>query len=115
MIQLHIGNTVGFTVKGSYCNEEGKPQKFAFMLKAKRLLQEEMSQFFAKDGKNSETSVTDFLQGIVQGWSGVQDEQGQPAPFSAEALAQLLALPGMPSLILSAYVANVGVAGLEKN
>lgn len=56
-----------------------------------------------------ELRYKDFLlsDGVVTGWDGqrmVLDDQGEPAAFSAEALAMLLSPIGVAKIIFDAYL-----------
>lgn len=55
----------------------------------------------------------DDLRQLIHGWEDVVDGAGQPVPFSAEALGQLLDLPSVRAGIYRAYVAALREAAAK--
>ena len=45
---------------------------------------------------------------VAQGWAGVQGAEGSALPFSPEAFAQMLNLPGLEQLAFDAYLVQQG-------
>ena len=53
-------------------------------------------------------TVADVMVDKITGWADVADENGQPVPYSAEALRQLLDHLGLAPLVLQAYIEASG-------
>lgn len=122
MFKLVISDTVKFQVK-LHVNDAGVKKDFHFWLEGKRL---DVDHLKADLDENGEMKVMDFHAKVCRdnltGWSDqrlVVGENGQPAPFSAEALDCLLSLTGAAGLIHTAYmeavVASGGTPGRAKN
>lgn len=109
-ITIEVSDTVGFTVKGSINSAKGVPQPFSFGLTADRL---DSEQIQSKLHSEAESTLTDFLVGVVQDWSGVKDAAGKPVDYSEEALRKLCCIPGVATITFKAYLAEVGAK--EKN
>lgn len=113
MYTLAIENSVDVPVK--FTLKQGKVNKsFAFTLSCTRLEQDEIFSRL----KALEYKLPDFLQseGVIFGWSDqrlVLDAQGEPAAFSADALAMLLSPPGVSKVVYDAYLKDCGAK--EKN
>lgn len=52
---------------------------------------------------------------VVRGWRDLQGEDGNPVPFSAEALEQLLQTPAMRTAIVMTYLAAASGLAARKN
>jgi len=102
-LKLVKRNKIAVTVKGTLPDEDGKPIAFDFKLHCKRLTQDEIDSAL----KNRKGEVKGFIREVAQGWEGVLDEVGAPVPFSAEILDEQLNEPGMPVLIMQAYLEQV--------
>lgn len=103
--QLIERNTVAVTIKGILNDATtGQPQPFDFVLHCQRMDVPALQAALA----NKERSVRDFLQSVAQGWAGVQGADGSTLPFSPEAFAQMLNLPGLEQLAFDAYLAQQG-------
>jgi hypothetical protein len=50
-----------------------------------------------------------FLRHVVKDWDGVEDENGEPLPFSEDALARALELPWVAQALMAEY--SRGLAG----
>ncbi len=120
--KLVISDTVKFQVKLSV-NDAGVKKDFSLWLEGRRL---DMGHLKADLEDNGEMKLMDFHAKVcrdnLSGWSDqrlVVDAEGQPAPFSAEALECLLGLTGAVGVIHGAYmdavVAADGKAGRAKN
>jgi hypothetical protein len=57
----------------------------------------------------------ELMAEAVVGWEGVLDEAGQPVPFSAATLADLLDIPFILVGLAQAYADAVSGAGARKN
>jgi len=99
-LKLVKRNKIAVTVKGTLPDEDGKPVNFDFKLHCKRLTQDEIDNAM----KNRKGEVKGFIREVAQGWEGVLDEVGAPVPFSAEILDDQINEPGMPVLIMQAYL-----------
>jgi hypothetical protein len=107
MFKIKIENTVQVPVK--FTMKEGETDKvIKFSFTAKRMPWKEINE--------SEKSVTEFLLDNVTGWkdqSFVLMDDGEPAPFSADALRFMLDQIGLISVMWNAYLRECG--GKEKN
>ena len=109
--RILVSNTVAVPVAGSIPDATGRATPFSFTLVCRRMPASELRQ---QIDANDQT-VPEFVAGVCQGWSGVQDEGGQPLAYSGAALEQLLDVVGMAGLCFTAYVAACGAKGREKN
>ena len=111
MKTLAISNTSEISVK--FTLKEGSVNKlFAFTFTAVRLDQDEISE--RMDDRNKK--VKDFMADVITGWSGqrlVLEDNGEPAAFSAEALAMMLNVMGVAGILFAAYLKDCGAK--EKN
>lgn len=73
----------------------------------------------AELGKNLPTTDNDLIRntlianeimGLVVGWDGVHDEQGNPVEFSEASLKAALQLPGLALKLVEAYSIAYGVS-----
>lgn len=108
-LKLVFSNTVGIRIKGSINDPAGKPQAFDFGLTCKRLTQAEVGDVM----REQDRPAIDFLEEVVQGWSDVKGEDGQPVAFSLEGLRAMCSMPGMALLATRTYLEEVGAK--EKN
>ena len=104
-IKITIGNLVTFAVKGVYNDEAGNTNSFEFLLTAKRLTQPQLQSELESD-PNRKTS--DLMTSLIVGWKRVLDDEGNEVPFSADALAMLFSLRGLPDLAFARYLAESG-------
>lgn len=112
--KLVVADVVEVPVKFSV-NDGGRQATFSFSLTADRLSQDDFRRMAADDG---DTTVAEFLAGHISGWRGqrlVIDDDGEPAAFSAEALACMLGLVGLAAIVLGAYIEACGAQGKAKN
>lgn len=93
-----------------------------FHISAKRIDSDQAAELFKPGSEQGEQSLGEFLTSHLKGWRGqklVEDEAGQPAEFSHDALAALLQLPGAGAVIYGEYLkeiaASSGVEGRRKN
>ena len=118
-IKITISNHVGFTVKGTSNDADGKEQPFEFNLTTKRLDEDEMTAVkalliadAARSGNHS--AVIDKLVEITTNWAGVRDDDDAPMPYSADGLRTLLkSHMGLGLLVWRTYLAESGAK--EKN
>lgn len=109
--RLTVSDTVTVPVNGNMPDAAGKPARFSFTLKARRLSLSELRSLTEGDDR----TAPQFLLDNVIGWEGVLDEDGNQVPFARAALEQMLEILGMASLILGAYVEACGAKGTAKN
>jgi hypothetical protein len=109
--RLAISDTITVPISGRLPGADGRMQPFSFTLKARRLPASELRA--AVDA--SDTTVPEFLGGLVHDWSGVLDDEGREITFSAAALAQLFEIVGMAGVCFAAYIESTGARGKEKN
>lgn len=64
-----------------------------------------------------ETAPSDhaIARRVVRGWRDLTDEQGNPVPFSSEALEQLLDTPAMRTALVLTYLAAASGLAARKN
>jgi hypothetical protein len=107
-----VGNVIEVPVKGSLNNGDAD-LVFDFTVRADRLSADQFDSEVARKG----ATVTDFLVRHVKGWSKqklvLDEETGQPAPFSEEALLAMCSITGMGSFMFRAYSAACVPADTE--
>jgi hypothetical protein len=100
--KLAVGDFIDFPVTLEF-NDAGTPRKFTFRLVSKRLPESVLSQHTDQMLSAASTiggrvdSTNALLQAYVTDWRDqrlVLDDEGQPAPFSADAFAVMLAQNG---------------------
>ena len=109
-IKIVISDTVGIKVKGTINDAAGTPQPFDFGLTCARLDTDQIQDRLKTD---SDSSVTDFLASIVEGWSGVRDAEDKQVPYTEAGLRQLCKIPGVSGLAFKTYLSEAGAK--EKN
>jgi hypothetical protein len=109
--RLVISDTITVPVAGRLPDAGGRMLPFGFTLVCKRLPADQLKAEVESD----ERTVPEFLTGVVQDWTGVQDDAGAELAFHPTALAALLNIVGMSGLIFKAYIEACGVKGKEKN
>lgn len=118
-IKITIANKVGFTVKGTINDADGKEQPFDFTLTAARLGEDELSaaqQKLVEDAgqTGNHKAIAEKLVELVTNWTGVRDDTDAPLAYSAEHFAQLLAAyRGLGLIIWRTYLTESGAR--EKN
>lgn len=102
--KLSVSDVIDVPVKGTLTNAS-KRETFSFTLQAKRMTQAEYREVF---GDGATALTRDVLQERIVGWRDqrlvLDDDSGQPASFSAEALDCLLTVTGMEFTVAAAYV-----------
>lgn len=97
---------VRISVPGS---SEGAPLTLTFRHRGRQELKAWIDR--AKDAANDAA----YLGEIIESWRGVEDAEGRPLPYSAEALARLLdAYPPAGAEVFDAYLEAL-TKGREKN
>lgn len=112
--RLVVSNTVTALVEGKRPNSDGSFSPFSFKVIAETRNQEEiedvLTRFVAR-----ELNMSEFLRGVIRGWSSVLDENGNQLDFTPAGLDALLNLPGMSLVIFASYNEACGVKGKQKN
>lgn len=111
--QLLIANLFTFGVLLLLDSGAKQPIKLGFDLTAKRLT---AAEFRAAFGPDSKTLSRDFLLDNITGWHGqtlIGGEDGKPAPFSRQALAAMLDVPGVETKLIAAYIKAMEVTDSE--
>lgn len=104
-IRIKVSPTVQFAVKGNINDDRGVAQAFEFRLTCKRLNTEEYAEATRDaDGRK----LIDFMEPLIEGWSGVKDEDGKDIPYSKEALRELFLIPGVAQLAFATYTLEAG-------
>jgi hypothetical protein len=94
-------------------NDEGKSKEFKFKLHFDRLPPDEWDRRIKDDKGNVDNALLkQTLIEITRGWDGqtlvLDDDTGQPAPFSPEARAVMYeSVPGFSDIALAAYINGV--------
>ncbi|WP_314435564.1 hypothetical protein [Massilia timonae] len=96
-------NKLPVKVKGALPDEDGKAINFDFTLHCKRKTQDEIDDVM----KDKKSAVKEFVREVAEGWDGVLDAGGNAVPFANEELDELLDNPGLPLLIMHAYLEQV--------
>ncbi len=109
--RLVVSDTITVPVAGRLPDAGGRMVPFAFSVICRRLPADELRA----EIESNERTVPEFLAGVVQDWSGVQDDHGSELAFHPAALSTMLNIVGMAGLILKAYIEACGVKGKEKN
>jgi len=101
----------------------GKLSEFKFHVTGKRLSTQEVQDKIKGDGDQADITVSDFLAQNITGWRNqklvIDEDSGNPAEFSQEALQAMLGVAGVAGVIYLAYlkelVASDGAEGRRKN
>lgn len=107
-INIVIADKVGIKVKGQILDATGTAQPYDFKLTCLRLDAEQITARLS-----SEMTIGEFLSSVVEDWSGPRDAQGQPMPYSPDALMQLCKIPGVAKKAFDIYLRSCG--DVEKN
>lgn len=101
-----VSDTVLVPVEGTLTDAEGNPQAFKFSLICGRLPSDEKRKAFESLAIND---IPKFFAPLTKGWREqtlVQEEDGSPAQFCAEALEALFNIDGIGQLVFNAYTAE---------
>jgi len=106
-IKIVVSNKVGFKVKGTINDAAGVAQPFDFGLTCKRL---DNAAIDAKLGGDfSEPAVLGFMLDVIEGWSGVRDDDDKPVAYTEDAFRDLCKIPGVLYLAFKSYREESGV------
>lgn len=108
--KLIVSDDIEFTCRFTL-NDGGTDRAFGARLQARRCPGDALDAKLKQAGLLARDLLAD--QGLaLKGWEGeapfVDPATGNPAPADADALADLLALPGMPNVVLTDYLAATG-------
>lgn len=109
-IKIIVSNTVKFKVRGTIKDDAGIDQPFDFHLTCMRLDQDQVNDRLRAD---RDAPIVDFLATVIEDWQGVRDGEDRPLPYCDDALRQLCRIPGLPRVMLSTYLHEIGAK--EKN
>lgn len=104
-VLIEIDDLVRFPVTGNIVDATGQSTDFEFEVDMRRLAQEEFDKECAGQFVDTHAKVVRE----ARGWSGVMSREGEAVPFTAQALARFLKIPGMANLIWVAYCSHAGV------
>jgi hypothetical protein len=120
--KLAIGNVVEFPV--SLIGRDGAEEKeFKFTLIARRMDAQEHKDLRVPGSPTSEKTLDEILKENITGWRDqtlvINEEDGKPAAFSAEALDALLSGPMVSARLYAQYLQsmffNTGAEAVRKN
>jgi hypothetical protein len=106
--KLAVDDKVGLKIKCTTVDKSGREKEFAFVLVCDRLDQDAVNTALA-DGN----TTTQFFEKHATDWQGqtlVLEENGTPAPFSADALRALLSISGLANVFWRAYLQQAGAS-----
>lgn len=108
-ISLVVSPKVKFQVKGKLKDESGIDQPFDFTLTCHRLQGDKLQAALqgAQDD-NGNLVFAEFMGKVIEGWSGVKDEQGADAPYSLDNWRALASTPGISRLAYDTYFVEAG-------
>ncbi len=111
---LVIADVVEFPSKFTV-NDGGKLREFKVTLLGDRVPQDTL----AAEMKEADLSLGDFLARHLTGWRGqslvIDDATGQPAEFSAGALAAMLSVTGVAGVVFTDYLQANAAKGKAGN
>ena len=102
MFKLKQTPTFKWPVEVNIATDGGKFVKETFDAEFKRVTQPELAELQRKI-EAGELTDRALVQSIITGWDGVT-EDGEPVPFSQQALGQMLDIPGAAAGIVFAFV-----------
>lgn len=109
-ISIKVDNIVKFKVKGTIKDGNGIDQPFDFSLTCKRLDADQQASL--KD-ENGNIVYVDFMEAVIQDWSGVKDGNDENLPYTAENWRALAKVQGVAQLAWLTYMRESGAK--EKN
>jgi hypothetical protein len=84
----------------------GRHQRQTFDGEFRRLSQSRIREI-GQQIESGETTDADLATEVLQGWSGITDDNGKDVPFSQAALQQLLDVPMLATAIVTAYFSSL--------
>lgn len=105
MININVSNLVKFKVEGTINDENGVSKPFDFWLTCERLPADQLT--FDALRVRGETNAQ-FMQRVIKDWEGVRDHENKPVPYSDSAFTELMRIPGVDGVAISAYLAGAG-------
>lgn len=104
--KLAIDDVIGIKVEGKNQDKDGNDKPFKFVLVCERLDAEQMKNVVS----DKDETAGAFFEKHARGWQNqklVLDAEGNPAPFSVDALKVLMGVTGMAMLCWHAYLGQV--------
>lgn len=114
MFKLAQKNTYTWPIKVQIPVDGGKFEPQTFDAEFKRLPQSEINDLL----REIQDGVTDtrFVEGVLVGWHGVADADGNELPYSEAAKIMLLDIPYLRSAVVAAFFDSFsGGAARRKN
>lgn len=115
--KLIVSDDIEFTAKFTL-NDNGTDRVFGARLRARRCAGDDLDAKLKTQGLLARDLLA--AQGLtLKAWDGdapfVDTATNAPAPPDADALADLLALPGMPNVLLTDYLSANGARAKQGN
>nr|WP_182312380.1 hypothetical protein [Comamonas testosteroni] len=104
-VLIEVDDVVRVPVEGQLVDKSGQRVDFSFKIDMRRLTQDEFDKELTNPGIDTKTLVTRE----ACGWDEVLNREGDPVPYSAEALQRFLRIPGMTNMVWVAYANHAGV------
>lgn len=104
-VLIEVDDVVRVPVEGQLIDKAGQRVDFSFKIDMHRMTQEE----FDKELTNPGIDTLSLVTREARGWDEVLNREGDPVPYSAEALQRFLRIAGMTNMIWYAYASNAGV------
>jgi len=108
MIKLKPHPTFKFTAQFAVPGEQ-EPQAVVFI--GRHQGQQALAAWAERAGTLQGGELLEQIVGVLDGWEGVQGEDGTSVPFTPENCRALLdAYPGSPSVVALAYIGELSAA-----
>lgn len=104
-VLIEVDDVVRVPVEGQLVDKSGQRVDFSFKIDMHRMSQDEFDKELSNPGIDTKTLVTRE----ARGWDEVLNREGDPVPYSAEALQRFLRIPGMTNMVWVAYASHAGV------
>jgi len=103
-----------YPVKVEIVADGGKRHSYGFDATFRRLSREEFLTV-TKRAQAAELDDAELIRDVLLGWKGIEDEKGEPLPYSEEAREALLDVwPVLPALV-NAFIEAHSPTGRTKN
>lgn len=107
MFVLSQSDSYSWPVVVELPTDGGKTFKQTFDGIFKRLPQSRIVEIVDELSKEkSALQYTDVAREVLVGWSGVNDNSGEPVPFSQSALEKMLEIATVPSTVVNTFFAS---------
>ena len=104
-VLIEVDDVVRVPVEGQLVDKSGQRVDFSFKIDMRRMTQDE----FDKELTNPSIDTKKLVTREARGWDEVLNRQGDPVPYSTEALQRFLLIPGMTNMVWVAYASHAGV------